>query len=162
MVNINTEPAIERALLVVWIGGIWTVGFLVAPTLFAMIDDRSIAGNVAGRLFSVISHVGLVCGVLLLALAFRRTGSSIIRQWRTWIIGLMLLLTLVGQYVVTPMMQEIRQARLQAALIDPQLIEQFQWLHGISSGLYFLTALLGLVVVLAGALPTASGSRSGR
>lgn len=156
------QPAIERLLLVVWLGAIWSVGFLVAPTLFAMLDDRSIAGNIAGRLFIIVSHIGLVCGVLLLVLAFKQSGVAVVRHWRAWVVGLMLLLTILGQYVVAPMMQDIRQARLQNAFVSPELYQKFQTLHGISSSLFVLTSLLGLVIVVAGVLPASSREDSDR
>ena len=34
-----------------WAGAQWTVGYLVAPTLFALLDDRREAGRIAGWLF---------------------------------------------------------------------------------------------------------------
>lgn len=144
-------PAIERLILVIWVGGIWTTGFLVAPTLFSMLESRVVAGNIAGTLFTSISYVGLICGVMLLALAFTLQGARCYRNWRSWIIVAMLALTTVGQFVVTPKMHELRQARLAAKLIDPQQIEQFQTLHVISTSLFVLTSALGLVLVVVGA-----------
>ena len=71
----------ERILLTVWVGGMWTVGYVVAPTLFAMLDDRSLAGSIAGRLFTVMSYVGLVSGGLLLLSVVMDYGKSLFRQW---------------------------------------------------------------------------------
>ena len=39
--------AVERTLLTFWIGGLWTTGFVVAPLLFAELDDRVLAGTLA-------------------------------------------------------------------------------------------------------------------
>ena len=39
---------LERILITFWVGAIWVVGYVVAPTLFAMLE-RSVAGDVAGR-----------------------------------------------------------------------------------------------------------------
>ena len=72
----------ERLLLTVWIGGMWTVGYLVAPTLFAMLEDKALAGTIAGRLFSVMSYVGLCCGGLLLFSLLMDRGKHLFRQWR--------------------------------------------------------------------------------
>ena len=65
---VRIRARLEALLLVIWIGGIWTVGYIVAPVLFSTLDDRSAAALVAGKLFSVMGLVGLYCGTLLLFL----------------------------------------------------------------------------------------------
>ena len=55
----------ERILLTLWVGGLWAIGYIAAPTLFAMLDDRKLAGALAGQMFHIISYIGLVCGTLL-------------------------------------------------------------------------------------------------
>lgn len=150
----------ERVLLTVWVGGMWTIGYLVAPVLFTMLDSRVIAGNIAGLLFSITSYVGLLCGVLLLALAINASGRQSVRQWRVWIVSAMISLTVISQFVITPLMKDIKQARLAAKLVSPEMLERFQLLHGISTGLFMLTSLMGLVIVWFGVLhPT---NQSGR
>ena len=56
----------ERILLTLWVGGMWIVGPVVTPTLFKMLDDRVLAGTVAGQLFTIMSFIGLFCGAMLL------------------------------------------------------------------------------------------------
>ena len=53
---------------------------------------------------------------------------------------------------------QIRQARLEAKLMDPALHEQFQLLHTVSTGLYVVVSLLGLVIVLAGVVGSVNRS----
>ena len=36
--------ALEQLLTVVWLGSLWTVGYLVAPVLFATLPERALAG----------------------------------------------------------------------------------------------------------------------
>lgn len=146
--------SIERILLIVWVGGIWTVGFLVAPTLFATLNSIEIAGNVAGKLFSTMSYLGLVCGALLLGLVWKIHGQRSKRQWRAWIVVAMLALTAIGQFVITPLM---RQARA-AGLSDPAVSDRFQLLHGVSTALFVITSLLGLVVAWFGVIRPVTGS----
>ena len=146
-------PAIERLILVIWVGGVWTIGFLVAPTLFGMLESRTLAGNVAGNLFGSISYVGLLCGVMLLVLGMVEHGAKWFRHWRSWLILTMMTLIAIGQFMVTPKMHALRQARLAA----PQLMEQFQSLHAISTGLFVVTGVLGLVLVIAGATQPTAG-----
>lgn len=57
-------------------------GYIVAPLLFHMLDDRMLAGQIAGQVFSWISRLGLVCGAILLGLFYMRTQADMLRSWR--------------------------------------------------------------------------------
>ena len=45
----------ERVLLTLWVGGLWAIGYMVAPALFATLEDRALAGNLAGLMFEIIA-----------------------------------------------------------------------------------------------------------
>ena len=138
--NTRLVLASERILLTLWVGSLWVAGFVVAPLLFAELDDRALAGSVAGSLFTLTSYIGLVCGSLLLAfngVSFRRIN------WRAVVIVGMLLLVVVGQFVITPMVADLR---VQGLIDTPR----FGQLHGLASVLFILTSVLGLVLVAAG------------
>jgi uncharacterized membrane protein len=139
-VSRNLLPAAERILLTLWVGALWVAGFIVAPLLFSELDDRALAGSLAGSLFTVTSYLGLLCGSLLLiinGLSFR-AGN-----WRTFIIFGMLLLVVIGQFVITPMVVELRAQ----GLTDTP---RFGQMHGMASVLFIITSVLGLVLVAAG------------
>jgi hypothetical protein len=133
-------PASERILLTLWVGSLWVAGFVVAPLLFAELDDRALAGTVAGSLFTLTSYIGLVCGSLLVVLngvGFRCSN------WRAVVIVCMLLLVVIGQFVIAPMVADLR---VQGLTDTPR----FGQLHGLASVLFILTSVLGLLLVAAG------------
>ncbi|HEY9151095.1 MAG TPA: DUF4149 domain-containing protein, partial [Gammaproteobacteria bacterium] len=57
-------PVGERILLTLWVGGLWAIGFIAAPILFAVLEDRTLAGTLAGEMFRALAWLGLVCGSL--------------------------------------------------------------------------------------------------
>lgn len=68
-----------------WWGSLMSLGAWVVPTLFARIPDKTLAGNVAGRLFSLQNYVALACAwLVLLACANRglveQSDGSLSRQ----------------------------------------------------------------------------------
>lgn len=130
----------ERLVLTVWVGALWSIGFIAAPILFAVLDDRSLAGTLAGEMFRAVAFIGLVCGTLLLVMYVVRSGW---RQWRFAVVVFMLALVAAGQFGIAPMVAELRSAGLSGT-------EQFGRLHGVASSLYLLTSLLGLGLVIAG------------
>ena len=77
----------ERIVAALWVGSLWAIGYLVAPLLFARLDDRGLAGFLAGEFFTVITWMSLVCGGLLVAvnaptLYDARAEPRCPRSWR--------------------------------------------------------------------------------
>ena len=144
--------AIERILLTLWVGGLWVSGYLVVPTLFAALDDRMLAGELAGRIFTLMSWVGLACGgALLLALLLRERVQSL-RAWRAWALVVMLALVAIGLFMLQPQMQALKAEGIVPG--TPQAVA-FGRLHGVSSVLFLINSVLGLVLVGAGLRPEA-------
>jgi hypothetical protein len=131
----------ERVLLTLWVGGLWAVGYMVAPALFVTLQDRALAGSLAGVMFGLMARVGLVCGGLLLLFnQMRNAGSRC--NWRALVLLAMLLLVAAGEFLLTPMIAELRTQGLADS-------PQFARLHGIAAGGYLVTSLLGLSLVIA-------------
>ena len=131
----------ERILLTLWVGGLWTVGYIVAPALFANLDDRALAGTLAGVMFGIIAWIGLLCAVLLL-LSNQIRNSQHRLNWRAVLLLAMLVLTLVGQFVLAPMIAELRLAGASGHA-------EFARLHGAASVAYLVNSVLGLMLVVA-------------
>lgn len=149
--------AIERVLLTLWVGGLWITGLVHAPVLFASFN-RVLAGEVAGRLFSATSLAGLLCAVLLLALAAVRLRGALWRDWRTHLLAVMLLGVAVGEFGVAARLRELKD--VMAHHPDTAVLHAaFGRLHAVASGLFAFEALLGLVLVLAG--PRPRGAQAG-
>lgn len=130
----------ERMMLTLWVGSLWAVGAMVAPVLFTQLDDRALAGSLAGNLFTLTALLGLVCGSILLIASLLRTARY---DWRAWVTTAMLLLVAAGQFLLAPMIGDLRDE----GLVDSA---EFARLHGLASLLFLLTAGLGLLLVAAG------------
>lgn len=148
----------ERILLTLWVGGLWAIGYLAAPVLFHTLDDRQLAGELAGRMFAIMSIVGLVCGALLLIGALYRAGKRWQRAWRVWALLAMVVLVGVGFFLLQPMMQDLKA---QGLVEGSAQAAKFGQLHGVSSIMYLATSLLGLALVIAGPGKEQRGGRYG-
>ena len=135
----------ERFLLTLWVGGLWIIGYLVTPVLFKTLDNRQLAGELAGYFFRYISIIGLVCGVLLLVGAVIIARSESFKRWRIWLLLIMIVLTAAGLFVLQPMMQELK---MQGLIEGSEQAAQFGRLHGISSVMFLITSIFGLLLVL--------------
>ena len=147
----------ERMLLSLWVGALWSIGYLAVPTLFASLDDRALAGMVAGKMFTGVSLIGLGCGTALLV-SFWMQSVKPIRERRVQLLIVMLVLVVLGEFVLQPQM---------AALKAEGLIEgsgaaaRFSVLHGIASLLYFANSVIGMVLLVMMGLPRRESVRAG-
>ncbi len=138
---------LERLLLTVWIGATWTVGYLVAPLLFQLLDDRMLAGQLMGEMFGWVHIIGAVCGGLLLLIAGSHFGRRALYAWQIWVLVVMLLLIAIIELSIRPQMVEMKA---QGLFSNAQLAAEFGRLHGISSVCYLVNSLLGLLLIMTG------------
>lgn len=134
--------AVEYPLLTLWVGGMWVIGYLAVPILFATLDDRMLAGMLAGKMFTAMSYIGLGAGGLLLVLALLKRPRS---RWRVRLLLLMLLLVAVGEFVLQPMMAELKAMGL---VEGSDAAARFGMLHGVSSIIYLLNSLGGVALLI--------------
>ena len=133
--------------LTLWIGGLWTIGLLVAPTLFYSLSDRVLAGSIAGKLFALVAYIGIGCAAYLLLFRLARFGTAGFKQIRFWIVLTMLALVLVGEFGVQPVLAAIKTQALPAEVMASVFRDRFATWHGVASVLYLIECLLGLLLV---------------
>jgi hypothetical protein len=133
--------------LTLWVGGLWAIGYLAAPMLFYNLDDRMLAGMLAGKMFIGMAWVGIVCAAWLLLFRFARFGVDALKQGFFWIILLMLLLTLAGHFGIQPILIQLKEAALPKDVMASLFRDRFATWHGISSIVYLIESLLGLMLV---------------
>jgi hypothetical protein len=134
-----------------WAGSLWTIGYIAAPTLFATLSDRMLAGTIAGRLFRIEAWLSVACAVALLLLIRAGANSEVstARRHLSWLIIGMLTCTLIGYFGLQPFMAELREAASGAGgVMDAESKARFGVLHGISSVFYLVQSLLAIALVL--------------
>jgi hypothetical protein len=133
-----------------WVGSGWTIGYLVAPTLFATLPDPMQAGAIAGSLFRVEAWLSVACALgllLLLATANRKREVANYRTQAT-IVAAMLACTVIGYFGLQPFMAALRETASVSGVMDGATKVQFGMLHGIASALHLIQSLLGIALIL--------------
>ena len=104
--------------LIVWLGGIIFFATL-APTLFSVLPTRHLAGSVVAPMLNKLHWMGLASGIVFLAssmILFRlTTGEAHPFAARHVLICLMLALTLISQFGISPKMAALRERELSDA-----------------------------------------------
>lgn len=121
-------------LIAFWAGSLWTVCGIVAPSLFAVLEERHLAGQLAARFFLIETWIGVAVGAVLLGLSF---SGKLELPARPFVV-VAALLPLASHLLLGPLMEKARLAGDMA---------RFGILHGVA-GACFLIACLSMVVVV--------------
>lgn len=130
-----------------WVGGVWCVGYLVAPILFASLGDRMLAGQLAGRMFETIGWVGLGAAAYIALFLLGRWGARGLRRGVFWLTVVMALLVAASQFGIQPLMAELKADAFPRDVMESIMRERFAMWHGVSSILYLVQSLLGAWLV---------------
>lgn len=140
-----------QATLTLWVGGMWAIGYIVAPLLFSTLESRQLAGMVAGKLFAVMGWVGLGAAAYLLAYLLLRLGAQTLRRLVFWLILIMAFMSAASVFGIQPLMAQLKADALPREVMESVFRDRFSAWHGVSSILYLLQSMLGLWVVVLGA-----------
>jgi hypothetical protein len=110
-----------------------TVCALVAPTLFALLPDRHLAGSLAAAFFRVAAWLGIGAGAIVVALRARRSSGV---EWA--LVGVTALAPLSSELLLRPYMEAAQLAGDTG---------RFALLHGVA-GILFVVACLTALALL--------------
>ena len=133
-----------------WVGSFITIGFFVVPILFSSLGDRQVAGMVAATLFKVKSYAGVGICTFLMVTANYLVRHNLTRYRLTrWILLGMLACSIGSAFILIPLMNSLRDQALYLGLSvrESSYAPLFSRLHGVSSILFMIQTLLGLVLV---------------
>jgi len=143
--------------LVVWLGGLIFLAFVEAPIAFSpgLLPTRHMAGSIVGRSLDLLHYMAIVSGVVFLiasmVLSRMTTGNAQPLAGRHLLIVLMLVLTMVSQFAISPKMHAIRAevGTIDNVPLDNPMRREFDRLHVWSEKFEQAILLLGVVALFA-------------
>lgn len=145
----NLASHLFATAIVLWVGSLWAIGLIAAPTLFSVLKDNTqLAGMLAGKMFTLTAYIGMACAFYVLIYRLAAEGTGAFKQWFFWIALAMLALTLIGHFGVQPIIQSLKVQGGAAEVMQSVVANRFARWHGIASILYMMQSLLGLMLVL--------------
>ncbi len=144
----NLPHYLAILLTTTWVGGLWAIGYLAAPVLFAAQPDKQLAGLLAGQMFAWMSYIGMVCASYLLWYRLSMFDRSTERFKIVGILVGMLIITLILQYGFQPIMAQLKMQALPLDVMQSTLAGKFKTMHGISQIFYLIQSVLGVVLVI--------------
>jgi len=140
-------------LLGIWLGAAIFFSFAVAPSAFAVLPARELAGAIVTRTIGIVNVGGIITGLLLLATAFAGRGRAAKRGWLVEIFALALLVlgTGIGHWVISARMAALRLALgrpIDEVAQNEPLRLAFNNLHGYSVAAMTTAMLAGLAAFI--------------
>ena len=153
--------------LIVWLGAEIFFPVVAAITFGQLAPDTHAAGQIVGALLRIVHGMGLVCGIVLLALMALAPAWGLFRSRNALppmvLVLLMVVLTAYSQYGIIPAMERDRAAAggiIDAAPPDNPARIHFNALHRRSTNVEGAVLLMGIAVVaLVGYAETAAAKR---
>ena len=142
---------LELVGLGVWVGGMLTLGALVAPTVFDVVRPNEMAGEAMSLVFRKFNAGLVYVCIVLIAIGFLgKWFLGLKRERSRWVEGGMLtVMILSGIYmgaVLSPRLQDLRQIKMSDPSNTAAVVE-FNRKHRTSEQLFTVNLLLGLAVL---------------
>jgi hypothetical protein len=134
-------------IVTLWVGALWMTG-LTAYVLFDSMQDKQLAGSLAGKLFNIVSYIGLASAFYLLIQRLLDYGTGVLKQSYFWAVFFMLLLILAGHFGIQPILAQLKTDALPNDVMQSVFADRFKTWHGVASVAYLVQCLLGFVLVL--------------
>ena len=125
-----------------WAGSLWTIGYIVAPTLFLSLHDNVLAGTIVGFLLRSEAWVSVACALVLYATLRRGQLPPPQRKSCLLIIVAMLACAMVIYLGLQPVMAQLKESAGAAGLAGTPQGKTFGMLHGLSQLFYLAESLL--------------------
>jgi Domain of unknown function (DUF4149) len=139
----------EVLLLGIWLGSMTFFSFGVAPSAFAVLPTREMAGVIVTSTIGKVEVIGLITGpILILTSALKASGSSAAKILRIVLIGLMVICAALSRFWISPSMVSLRAAMGghidDVSPTDPMRVH-FNDLHQYSVALMGIAIVAGLI-----------------
>jgi hypothetical protein len=145
---------IEVLLLGVWLGSMMFFSFAVAPSAFAVLPTREMAGVMVTSSIGKLEVLGMVLGALLLLMHAanwrQRASSGAVKILQSVLLLLMIGSAALSRFWISPAMVSLRAqmgGRIDDVAITDPLRVEFNDLHQYSVGLMSAAMISGLIVL---------------
>jgi Domain of unknown function (DUF4149) len=142
------RPIAVALFVAAWFGASLLLSATVAPTAFAVLPSRTLAGAVLGPVFPVLFIGGLIAG--LLAIADGALSSTALGYWRLAAGVVMTITSGIAQFIILPSIECVRASvagAVDALAADDSRRLAFGRLHGLSVACLGI-AMLGAAVIM--------------
>jgi hypothetical protein len=145
---VTIATRIRLLVAALWAGSLWTIGYVVAPTLFLSLHDNVQAGTIVGFLLRSEAWLAIACAIIVYLLVRFSTIEPAHKRTLILVIVAMLACALVIFTGLQPAMAKLKEAAGAAGLAGTPQGRQFGILHGVSQLVYLVESVLAGVLLV--------------
>jgi hypothetical protein len=145
---VTIAARIRLLVAALWAGSLWTIGYVVAPTLFLSLHDNVQAGTIVGFLLRSEAWLAIACAIILYVLVRFAKIEPAHKRTLSLVIVAMLACALVIYAGLQPAMAKLKEAAGAAGLAGTPQGRQFGILHGVSQLVYLAESVLAGVLLV--------------
>lgn len=146
-IEIFSLQQLSHVAMTFWIGGTLTIGTIVVPILFKMLDEIT-ASTIAGQIFNINAYTGIVAIFFaLIEICFRHKLRAIhLRKF--WYAAIMEIILFINYFAIFPIIEKIKVSIADVANHVFRHSTEFNLWHSASSILFLLSMILGVLYLV--------------
>ncbi len=130
-----------------WVGGTLTIGIVIIPLLFKMLDEIN-AATITGQILNINAYIGIVALLLTLIEIAIHLKLNILQSRRFWYALIMETVLVINYFAIFPIIVELRTKLTDVTNRIIQHSSEFSFWHSVSSILFLVTCILGALYML--------------
>lgn len=130
-----------------WVGGTLTTGLVVIPLLFKVLDEITAAG-LAGQLLNINAYIGIVALFLAIIDNCVNYKFNVINSRKFWYSLVMESILIINYFAIFPIIVNLRTKLTDFTNRIIQHSSEFSFWHSISSILFLITCIIGVLYIL--------------
>jgi hypothetical protein len=130
-----------------WVGGTLTIGIVIIPLLFKILDEIN-AATITGQILNINAYIGIVALLLALIDLGINLKLNLLQSRKFWYALVMETVLIVNYFAIFPIIVELRTKLTDVTNRIIQHSSEFSFWHSVSSILFLLTCILGALYML--------------
>ncbi len=130
-----------------WAGGTITIGTIIIPLLFKALDQIT-AATITGQILNINAYTGMVACIFIIIGLMIKHQLHFFKSRKFWYALLSEAILTVNYFGIFPIIANLRSKLADMAHHVIQTTPSFNFWHSLSSGLFVLTGLLAILIVL--------------
>jgi len=130
-----------------WVGGTLTIGSIIIPLLFKMLDQIT-AATITGQILNLNAYIGIVAVFFAIIDSIIRYRLNTYRARKFWYLIIIEIILTINNFAIFPLIAKLRTKLADMAHHVIQTTPSFNFWHSISAGLFVITVILGLLYTI--------------
>ncbi len=143
---LNIEQ-LTKLTVCIWAGGTLTIGAIIIPLLFKSLDQIT-AATITGQILNINAYTGMIACIFTMLTLITKHRLHFLKSRKFCYALAAEIMLVINYFGIFPIIVNLRTKLADIAHHVIQTTPNFNFWHSLSSGLFVLTGLLAILIVL--------------